>query len=136
MLNVRSLLPGFVGLVLVGTGVFLIGYFFLGPVLGQAAGDTATNGGGPNGFNVPNLEGGEGASGGAKAGPEDKTLKLTVPGMARIQDDVVPDAAGGDEATLKKSAAIHLEGTGFRGRRVPTCTWRATGSATRGPRVG
>ena len=114
MLKVRSLLPGFVGLVLVATGVALIGYFFLGPVLGQAAGDTATSGGDPNGFNVPDLEGGEGAPGAAaKAGPEDKTLKLTVPGMARIRADTVPDAAGDDEAALKKSAAIHLKGTGF-----------------------
>ena len=114
MSNFRSLLGGLVVLVMVGTGVVLIGYFFVG----QAAGDTATNGGDPNGFNVPKLEGGEGAPGGAaagpaSAGPEDKTLTVTVPGMARIQDDVVPDAAGGDEAALKKSAAIHLKGTGF-----------------------
>ncbi len=121
MLNVRSLLGGFVVLVLIGTGMVLIGYFFLGQVLDQAAGETATNGGDPNGFNVPDLEGGAGAPGGPEgdpeagpeAGPEDKTLKLTVPGMARIRDDAVPDAAGGDAAALKKSAAIHLEGTGF-----------------------
>lgn len=113
VLNVRSMLPGFVASVLVGTGVILIGYFFLGQVLGQAAGDTATNGGDPNGFNVPKLEGGANAAAGPEAGPKDKTLELTVPGMARIRDDVIPDATGGDEAALKKSAAIHLKGTGF-----------------------
>jgi sortase A len=117
VLNVRSMLPGFVASVLVGTGVILIGYFFLGQVLGQAAGDTATNGGDPNGFNVPKLEGEASAPAGPEAGPEagpkDKTLKLTVPGLARIRDDTIPDATGDDEAALKKSAAIHLKGTGF-----------------------
>ena len=45
--------------------------------------------------------------------PEDETLSLTVPKMARIQDDVIPTTAGDDEAALKEHAAIHLEGTGF-----------------------
>ncbi|MEJ7842924.1 MAG: sortase [Rubrobacter sp.] len=109
MSNARNLLSGFVMLALVGLGLVLIGYFFLG----QAVGGTVTNGGDPDGFNVPKLEGGEGTPVGAAAGPEDKTLTLTVPGMARIEDDAVPDAAGGEETALKKSAAIHLKGTGF-----------------------
>ncbi len=33
--------------------------------------------------------------------------------MARIRHDTVPDASLGDEGTLRRSAAIHLEGTGF-----------------------
>ena len=45
--------------------------------------------------------------------PEDETLSLTVPKMARIQDDPIPTTAGDDEAALKEYAAIHLEGTGF-----------------------
>ncbi|QIN77786.1 sortase [Rubrobacter marinus] len=45
--------------------------------------------------------------------PEDKTLRLTIPKMARIEDDVIPTTAGDDEAALKDHAAIHLEGTGY-----------------------
>ncbi len=45
--------------------------------------------------------------------PEDETLRLTVPKMARIQDDEIPTTVGNDEAALKEYAAIHLEGTGF-----------------------
>ena len=45
--------------------------------------------------------------------PEDETLRLTVPKMARIQDDTVPTTAGTDEEALKEHAAVHLEGTGF-----------------------
>ena len=45
--------------------------------------------------------------------PEDETLRLSVPKMARIQDDTIPTTAGDDEAALKENAAIHLQGTGF-----------------------
>ncbi len=45
--------------------------------------------------------------------PEDETLKLTVPKMARIRDDTIPTTVGNDEPALKEHAAIHLEGTGF-----------------------
>ena len=45
--------------------------------------------------------------------PEDETLRLTIPKMARIQDDAIPTTTGDDEAALKEHAAIHLEGTGF-----------------------
>ena len=33
--------------------------------------------------------------------------------MDSIEDDAVPDAAGGDEEALGENAAIHLKGTGF-----------------------
>ncbi len=45
--------------------------------------------------------------------PEDETLRITVPKMARIQDDEIPTTVGNDEAALKEYAGIHLEGTGF-----------------------
>lgn len=113
MSNARNLLSGFVGLAMLAAGVALIGYFFVG----LTAGGTATNSEDPSGFNVPRLETGEVASGSAaangEAGPEDKTLKLTVPAMSRIEDDEIPNTTGGDEASLKNYAAIHLEGTGF-----------------------
>ena len=45
--------------------------------------------------------------------PEDETLRITVPKMARIKDDEIPTTKGDDEAALKEHVAIHLEGTGF-----------------------
>ena len=48
-----------------------------------------------------------------KSGPEDKTLKLTIPGMNRVESDTVPTTAGDDERALKRNVGIHLEGTGF-----------------------
>jgi sortase A len=46
-------------------------------------------------------------------GPEDHTLKLTIPKMARVEGVEIPSVPGSDEETLKDHAAIHLEGTGF-----------------------
>ncbi len=45
--------------------------------------------------------------------PEDTTLKVTVPKLAKVEDAPVPDAEGDDEDKLKNYAAIHLQGTGF-----------------------
>lgn len=46
-------------------------------------------------------------------GPADKTLKLSVPKMERIQEDTVPTTVGTDEDALRDYVGIHLEGTGF-----------------------
>lgn len=46
-------------------------------------------------------------------GPEDKTLKLTIPGMDRVEGDTVPTTTGDDERALKRNVGIHLEGTGY-----------------------
>ncbi len=46
-------------------------------------------------------------------GPADKTLKLTVPAMERIQNSSVPTTVGDDEDALRDYVGIHLEGTGF-----------------------
>ncbi len=97
---------------MVAGGIALIASFFLAGRLDS----TATNNENPGGFNVPKLETtqqeGEGASA-ADDAPKDKTLKLTVPAMSRIEDDKIPYTAGDDEAKLKDYAAIHLAGTGF-----------------------
>ena len=62
----------------------------------------------------PRQQGGEEAAPAPAAeAPEDETLRLTVPKMARIKDDVIPTTVGDDEAALEEHAAIHLEGTGF-----------------------
>jgi sortase A len=70
----------------------------------------ATNSADPGGFNVPRLET---ADAGAASGPEDKTLKLTIPEMSQIENDPVPTVRGTDMQTLGSHAAIHLAGTGF-----------------------
>ena len=91
-------------------GIALIASFFLASRLDS----TATNSEDPGGFNVPRLETTQGNEETTEAaGPEDKTLKLTVPAMSRIENDEIPSTAGDDEAKLKEYAAIHLEGTGF-----------------------
>ena len=91
-------------------GIALIASFFLAGRLDS----TATNSEDPGGFNVPRLETTQGNEETTEAaGPEDKTLKLTVPAMSRIENDEIPSTTGDDEAKLKEYAAIHLEGTGF-----------------------
>jgi sortase A len=104
----RSLLSWVLSLVMIVAGVALIASFFLAGRLDS----TATNSDDPGGFNVPKLET-TGDESTTNAGPEDKTLELTVPAMARIENDEIPSTAGTDEEALKKHAAIHLEGTGF-----------------------
>jgi sortase A len=49
----------------------------------------------------------------AAEGPEDKTLRLTVPGMARVENAVVPTGPGNQEALFRDYTAVHLKGTGF-----------------------
>jgi sortase A len=44
--------------------------------------------------------------------PEDETLRLTVPAMARVKDLPVGTGPADDETTLAESA-LHVEGTGF-----------------------
>ena len=75
---------------------------------------TATNNSDPGQFNVPEVETTqqETESETAKS-PEDKTLKVTIPAMARVSNAIVPDTDGEDEEALGSHAAIHLKGTGF-----------------------
>jgi len=108
----RVLSGGFILAGLVLLAIFAINF------LGLREDPTATNDADPGGFNVPAVEQSVTQSTAQQTdqqtdGPEDKTLKLTVPGMSRIEEDRVPDAAGDDEQALKDNAAIHLRGTGF-----------------------
>ena len=107
-MRIKSIVPKLVSAVLVGTGLTLMAFLFLGP-----DGNAATDSKDPEGFSVPRIESPQGPEKGAAEGPEDKTLALTIPKLDRIEDDTVPDAAGDDEAKLKGYAAIHLQGTGF-----------------------
>src|SRR5215217_4366680 len=104
----RNVVSWVLSLLMIVAGAALVASFFLAGRLDS----TATNSDNPGGFNVPKLEttNGENTS---STGPSDKTLELTVPAMARIENDEVPYTAGDNEEALKTHAAIHLEGTGF-----------------------
>lgn len=103
----KGLISGIVSLVMVLAGVALIGVFFFGNNLENPA----TNDPNPGGFNVPEL--GTGQPDAGSGGPEDKTLKITVPKMNQIKDDTIPYVPGTDTEALGANAAIHLQGTGF-----------------------
>lgn len=45
--------------------------------------------------------------------PEDKTLKLTVPKMERIDNSTIPSGKGTAKRLFKENAAVHLRGTGY-----------------------
>jgi sortase A len=126
-LRTKNVLSWVVSLILLAAGVALIASFFLASNMGS----TATNTSNPGRFNVPELDATR--EGAAAEGPEDKTLRLTIPEMDRIKNDTVPNAEGDNERALGSHAAIHLRGTGFPGRRRPTSTSPATASATRTP---
>ena len=92
---------------MIGAGVALMASFFLNQ---GSADSTATNAANPSGFNVPELGTMRKTT---DSGPKDKTLKLTIPAMKRVEDAKVPDAPGSDRKALDSSTAIHLSGTGF-----------------------
>jgi len=102
----KNIVSWVLSLAMIAAGVALIASFFLAGTLNSAA----TNSADPGGFNVPRLD----TQGDApQSGPEDKTLKLTVPKMSQIDNDTVPTVQGTDMQTLGSHAAIHLAGTGF-----------------------
>ncbi|QIN82693.1 sortase [Rubrobacter tropicus] len=45
-------------------------------------------------------------------GPQNRTLKVSIPKMSRISGATVPYADGGNEAAFKRYAGVHLKGTG------------------------
>lgn len=93
---------------MVGAGVALIASFFFAG--GRTT--TASNESDPGGFNVPKLGTTEQPEQ-TVSGPEDKTLKLTVPKMNRVDGAEIPTASGTDTEALDSNTAIHLQGTGF-----------------------
>lgn len=104
---------GIFGLLVIGAGLVLGVFGFMGVNLlaGQIPTDqgaSKTEGGFDNA--VPDLVENANSSVG---GPEDKTLKLTVPKMERLKNAAIPNTSGADETKLKDYAGIHLEGTGF-----------------------
>ena len=104
----RNVISLVLSLIMIGAGAALIASFFLAGRLDS----TATNSDDPGGFNVPKLETTK-EENTSQAGPKDNTLELTVPAMARVENDDIPYTTGSDEEALKTHAAIHLKGTGF-----------------------
>ncbi|MDQ3377628.1 MAG: class E sortase [Actinomycetota bacterium] len=98
-----------VSLLMIVAGVALVATFFFG----RSLQDPATNAQDPGGFNVPQLEYDSQATSKDAAGPKDKSLKLTVPDMSRVDGVDIPQASGSDTEALDSNAAIHLEGTGY-----------------------
>jgi sortase A len=107
--RVKRLFVWIVSLTLITIVVGLVGL----RLLWQPADGTATNSSDPAGFNVPEVETAQEQESEALKGPEDRTLKVTIPAMARVDNATVPDADGDDEDALGGHAAIHLKGTGF-----------------------
>jgi sortase A len=89
-------------------GVALIASFFFAG--GRQT--TASNDADPGGFNVPELGTTEQPEQ-TVSGPEDTTLKLSIPKMSRVEEASIPNAPGTDTEALDSNTAIHLEGTGF-----------------------
>jgi len=106
-LRVRNIISWVISLAMIGAGVALIASFFLA----GSRESTATNTPSPDEFNVPQL--GSARANPAAGGPDDKTLRLTIPAMNQIDDDTVPDVPGTDMKALGSHAAIHLKGTGY-----------------------
>ena len=117
-MSIKRLIPSLISLLMIGAGVGLIVFFFLG-FFGQTAGSTATNSKNPKGFNVPEIStvgqtgGGQTRGAPVASGPKDETLTVTIPAMSRVKDASVPNAVGSNENALNNSVAIHLKGTGF-----------------------
>lgn len=61
---------------------------------------------------APN-QGQENASEEQAKAPEDKSLKLTVPKMERIDNSEIPTGRGTAKRLFKENAAVHLSGTGY-----------------------
>ncbi len=102
----KRLIVGVFSIALLAIGAVLIAYL----VMGLGSGNTATNSSDPGAFNVPEVETTQETQTG---GPEDKTLRVSIPRMARVADAAVPDADGDDEEALGQNAGIHFTGTGF-----------------------
>src|SRR3712207_1422111 len=96
----RNIISWILSLAMIGAGVALIGSFFL-----AGTNITATNSADPGGFNVPKLEPAQDV--GPVLGPEDKTLKLNIPAMSRIEDDAIPNTTG-DRKSVVQGKSVDL----------------------------
>ena len=128
LLNVMSLL-------LVGVGLALAATFFVGSpfaTLGPAVETADAEGSQPGVPAIVPRNGGEPPRVGpddrspeerkalraAANIPEDKTLRVSIPAMKRVENATFPYSGGLDEEAFKNNAGVHLRGTGFPWQRV------------------
>lgn len=97
--RIKNIISWSLSLLLIGAGVALSASFFLGQGTGSAIDQQDLKG-----FSVPRV---------GTEGSADKTLKVTIPAMARVEDATIPTTTGGNKEALRNNAAIHLKGTGF-----------------------
>jgi len=122
-------------LLLVGVGLALTATFFVGspftnpaPAVERAAAEGSQPG---VPAIIPGNRGGSARGGGddrspeerkarraAANIPEDKTLRVSVPAMKRVENATFPYAGGFNEEAFKNNAGVHLRGTGFPWQRV------------------
>lgn len=95
-----------VSLAAVGSGLVLMGLFAVQNFTGGVSKDTV----GELTDNMVTTT--EETERGSPVGPEDKTLKLTVPKMERVQNITIPTAVPDQEA-LRNNAAVRMPGTGL-----------------------
>jgi sortase A len=89
----------------VGIGLVLIAFFAVQNFTGDVSGDAAKDLG-----NVAPTQADTG--GNSAGGPEDETLKLTVPKLKGIENVAIPTMVA-DEEALRNNAAVRLPGTGL-----------------------
>lgn len=92
-------------LTVAAAGLLLLAYLAVQGFTGDSARDTP----GGSGNVASTIEDTEGSPAG---GPEDKTLKLTVPEMKRVENATIPTSAPEEEA-LRDNVAVRLPGTGL-----------------------
>lgn len=114
-MNVRNVVSWLFSLAMIGTGLALVTVFFAGQLslLSNAGGEPGSGTTGPVISGSQDPAGKEPSGDRGELAPEDKTLKITIPKMSRIENDTIPYTTGDDEAALKANAGIHLKGTGF-----------------------
>jgi sortase A len=130
-MRIWNIIMNVLSLLLVGAGVALIATFFLGSAFLGAGATDESAGAAREDFDLPKLaenpvpssqETGRAEDQLTKDGaqepvpveaPKNKTLRITIPAMARVQNAEIPYTTGTDEESLRNHTAVHLEGTGF-----------------------
>lgn len=92
-------------LAVVAGGLLVVAFFAAESFTGGNSGSSA----GGSGNVAPTVDDTEAFSAGS---PEDKTLKLTVPEMKRVEDATIPTVEP-DEVALRDNVAVRLPGTGL-----------------------
>lgn len=128
-MRLANIVLNLMSLVLVAAGLALISTFFFGsPFVASSTADESP-GVSKDEFNVPVLDEtaekepsvaptsvAKGEEKKPETGPnvpKDKTLRITIPKMSRVENTEIPYTEGDDEEALRNRTAIHLKGTGF-----------------------